>query len=177
VASRIAKVFMSLAFGLFGLLVALDNLLDYDTNFAFVQHVFSMDTTFSNGRLRERAVLDPVWWHGGYALIILGEAVTGLLFLIGAARMLQALRAPAALRFGRILVDPRRHGRLRCLVRGIHAGGRRVVPDVAVAAMERPDGRLPLLHAADGRADLHRPAGAGDRLIFWGRHRVLMCAC
>jgi predicted small integral membrane protein len=96
VASRIAKVFMSLAFGLFGLLVALDNLLDYDTNFAFVQHVFSMDTTFPNGRLHERAVLDPVWWHGGYALIILGEAVTGLLFLIGAARMLQALRAPAA---------------------------------------------------------------------------------
>jgi predicted small integral membrane protein len=92
-ASRIAKVFMSLAFGLFGLLVAVDNLLDYDTNFAFVRHVFSMDTT---GRLRDRALLDPAWWHGGYALIILGEAVTGVLFMVGTVRMLQALRAPAA---------------------------------------------------------------------------------
>lgn len=95
-ASRIAKVVMSLAFGLFGLLVAADNLLDYETNFAFVQHVFSMDTTFENGRLRGRAVLDPFWWHAGYALIILGEAAMGVLFLVGAAQLLRALRAPAA---------------------------------------------------------------------------------
>ena len=94
-ASRIAKVVMSLAFGLFGLLVAADNLLDYDTNFQFVRHVLSMDTTFPDGRLRGRAILAPAWWHAGYALIILGEAVTGLLFLAGTVRMLRALRAPA----------------------------------------------------------------------------------
>ena len=94
-ASRIAKVVLSLAFGLFGLLVAADNLLDYDTNFQFVRHVLSMDTTFPDGRLRGRAILDPAWWHAAYALIILGEAVTGLLFLAGTVRMLRALRAPA----------------------------------------------------------------------------------
>lgn len=33
---------------------------------------------------------------GGYALIILGEAVTGALFLIGAVQLLLKLRAPAA---------------------------------------------------------------------------------
>lgn len=95
-ASRIAKVFMSLVFGLFGLLVAADNILDYGTNFEFVRHVLSMDTTFENGALRGRAILDPFWWHAGYALIILGEAVMGVLFLIGAAQLLRVLRAPAA---------------------------------------------------------------------------------
>lgn len=95
-ASRIAKVFMSLVFGLFGLLVAADNLLDYETNFAFVRHVLSMDTTFESGALRGRALTDPFWWHAGYALIILGEAVMGLLFLIGTVQLLRALRAPAA---------------------------------------------------------------------------------
>lgn len=54
---------MSLAFGLFGLLVAMDNVLDYDTNFEFVRHVFSMDTTPGNGRFRTRALLDPFWWQ------------------------------------------------------------------------------------------------------------------
>lgn len=95
-ASRIAKVVMCLGFGLFGLLVAADNLIDYDTNFEFVRHVLSMDTTFESSRLRSRAVLDPFWWRAAYALIILGEAVMGVLFLVGAARLLGALRAPAA---------------------------------------------------------------------------------
>jgi len=87
---------MPLAFGLSGLLVAVDNLLDYDTNFEFVRHVFSLDTSFEKGRLRERAVLDPAWWRAGYAVIILGEAVMGVLFLIGGVQLLRALRAPAS---------------------------------------------------------------------------------
>ncbi|WP_424813142.1 DUF2165 family protein [Roseococcus sp. YIM B11640] len=93
---RLAKIFMSFAFAAFALLVAFDNVIDYETNFAFVRHVLSMDTTFEAGALRGRAILNPSWWHAGYALIIAGEALTGMLFLAGAIRMLAALRAPAA---------------------------------------------------------------------------------
>ncbi len=93
--TRLAKAGMAAALGAFGLLVALDNLVDYDTNFAFVRHVLSMDTVFPNGGLTWRAFRDPAWWRAAYALIIAGEALTGLLFLVGGVQLLRALRAPA----------------------------------------------------------------------------------
>jgi Predicted small integral membrane protein (DUF2165) len=51
--TRITKVVMVASLALFALLVTFDNLTDYDTNYAFVQHVLSMDTT------GERAALSP----------------------------------------------------------------------------------------------------------------------
>ena len=39
--TRFAKIVMSLALGLFCLLVAFDNVTDYTTNYLFVQHVMS----------------------------------------------------------------------------------------------------------------------------------------
>jgi predicted small integral membrane protein len=51
--------------GLFGLLVAVDNVIDYGTNYAFVQHVFSMDTTFPGNALMGRAITDPAVWRLG----------------------------------------------------------------------------------------------------------------
>lgn len=92
--SHLAKVGLSAALGLFALLVAADNVLDFDTNFAFIRHVLSMDTTFPGGRLRDRAIHGEAWWRAGYMLIIVGEAVTGVLFLIGSVRLFQKLRAP-----------------------------------------------------------------------------------
>jgi len=92
---RLTKVFFALAIGLFALLVAADNVIDYGTNYAFVQHVFSMDTIFPDSRLTWRAIRNPVLWQAGYWLIILGEALTALLFLAGAMRLLSAVRAPA----------------------------------------------------------------------------------
>jgi predicted small integral membrane protein len=44
--ARIAKATMVASLALFALLVTFDNLTDYDTNYAFVRHVLSMDTTF-----------------------------------------------------------------------------------------------------------------------------------
>ncbi len=94
--TRLAKVALSASIALFALLVAVDNVIDYDTNYAFVRHVFSMDTTFPDSTLRSRAVLDENVWRAGYALIIAGEALTGLLFLVGSLRLLLRVRAPAA---------------------------------------------------------------------------------
>jgi len=45
---RLIKAMVCLAVALFGLLVAADNVIDYSTNFEFVQHVLSMDTIPTN---------------------------------------------------------------------------------------------------------------------------------
>jgi Predicted small integral membrane protein (DUF2165) len=45
---RVAKIIMVAAIALFATLVSFSNLTDYWTNFAFVQHVLSMDTIFPN---------------------------------------------------------------------------------------------------------------------------------
>src|SRR5215203_3203570 len=58
------------AMGLLVSLVAFGNLTDYDTNFAFVQHVLLMDTTFPSSTIRYRAITNPALHHAAYALII-----------------------------------------------------------------------------------------------------------
>jgi predicted small integral membrane protein len=80
---------------LFALLVAVDNVIDYGTNYAFVQHVLSMDTV-SGTHLIGRAITDPAIWRLAYAAIIAGEALTGLCFLAGAIALFTRLRASPA---------------------------------------------------------------------------------
>ncbi len=98
--ARIAKIVMVGALALFALLVTFDNLTDYGTNFAFVRHVLSMDTTLPGNALLWRRVTAPALWHTGYALIILGEGLTGLGLAVAAFALLRQLRAAAA-RFNR----------------------------------------------------------------------------
>ncbi|MEM1112520.1 MAG: DUF2165 domain-containing protein [Pseudomonadota bacterium] len=74
---------------LFALLVAANNLLDYDSNFAFVQHVLSMDTTFDGNSLMWRAITAPWVHHLAYLLIIVAEFIVALLCGLGAWRMLR----------------------------------------------------------------------------------------
>jgi predicted small integral membrane protein len=92
--ARYAKIVMSLALAAFCLLVAFDNLTDYGTNYLFVQHVLSMDTTFPGNALMYRSITNPVIWKLVYALIIAAEGATGILFLAGAIRLIQVRNAP-----------------------------------------------------------------------------------
>lgn len=94
--SRLAKSAMVASLGAFGLLVAFNNLTDYGSNFAFVHHVLAMDTTFAGNHLLWRAIARPWVWHLAYVTIILGEALTGVLFVAAAVAMARALRADAA---------------------------------------------------------------------------------
>jgi len=94
--ARYAKIVMSLALAAFCLLVAFDNLTDYGTNYLFVQHVLSMDTTFPGNALMYRSITNPVAWQLAYALIIAAEGATGILFLAGAIRLIQQRHAPGA---------------------------------------------------------------------------------
>ena len=91
--ARYAKIAMSLALAAFCLLVAFDNITDYGTNYLFVQHVLSMDTTFPGNALLYRSITNPLLWKIAYALIIAAEGVTGVLFLAGAIRLFQVRNA------------------------------------------------------------------------------------
>lgn len=93
---RAAKTVMVAAIALFATLVAFGNLTDYGTNFAFVQHVLSMDTIFAGSTIGYRAIANPALHHAAYAVIIAAEAGTALLCWIGAYVLLRRIRAGAA---------------------------------------------------------------------------------
>jgi predicted small integral membrane protein len=93
---RLSKTAMTASLAAFAFIVAYDNIVDYGTNYEFVKHVLSMDTTFPGNRLTGRAVTSPALWNAAYAAIIAAEALTFLLLGIGAVAMFLALRAPAS---------------------------------------------------------------------------------
>lgn len=93
---RLTQSLFTAYIGAFGLLVAFGNVTDYGTNFAFVQHVMSMDTIFPDSGLRYRAITSPALHHAAYWVIILGEALTGVLCSVGALRLFRGLRSDVA---------------------------------------------------------------------------------
>jgi predicted small integral membrane protein len=91
--TRIAKVVMIASIAVFALLVAFDNLTDYETNYAFVRHVLSMDTTFPGNALLYRRITSPALWQAGYALIIAGEGSTGIALAVATISLARRLRS------------------------------------------------------------------------------------
>ncbi len=93
---RAAKIAMVAAIAAFATLVALGNITDYGTNFAFVQHVLSMDTLFARSTITYRAITSAALHHAAYAAIIAVEGATAVLCWIGVAAMLRRRRASAS---------------------------------------------------------------------------------
>ncbi|MFC0178518.1 DUF2165 family protein [Thorsellia kenyensis] len=79
---RYSKIIFCLCIALFAFMVAFGNITDYNSNFEFVKHVLSMDTTFEGNVLMYRSITNPTLWTVGYWGIIFGEALTSLLFFI-----------------------------------------------------------------------------------------------
>ncbi|MGA8649470.1 MAG: DUF2165 domain-containing protein [Xanthobacteraceae bacterium] len=92
---RLAKIVMVAALAAFAFLVTYDNLVDYGSNYEFVRHVLSMDTTFPGNALMDRAITNPRLWKASYTAIIAAEGLTCLLLTIGAVALLTRLRATA----------------------------------------------------------------------------------
>jgi predicted small integral membrane protein len=93
---RLSKTAMVAAIALFASLVAFGNITDYGTNWAFVQHVLSMDTVYPTTTIKYRAIESPALQTAGYVLIIAAESLTAILCWIGAARLLVASGDAAA---------------------------------------------------------------------------------
>jgi predicted small integral membrane protein len=92
---RLAKVAAVAALAAYALIVAYDNIVDYGTNYEFVRHVLSMDTTFPGNALMHRAISDETIWRWAYAVIIATEGLTAVLLVVGALALVGRLRAPA----------------------------------------------------------------------------------
>ncbi|HGM6603780.1 DUF2165 family protein [Serratia sp. BNK-10] len=92
---RLSKALLVCAIALFASLVAFGNITDYGSNFAFVRHVFMMDTIFPDATIGYRSIQTPWLHHAGYIFIIALESLTALLCWIGGLRLLGGLKLPA----------------------------------------------------------------------------------
>ncbi len=87
---RGAKIFLAACVGLLLLLVGVDNLLDYQTNFEAVRHIMSMDTVPLDA-FAWRAIASPPLHHLVYWFIIATEICAGALTLLGCLRLQRAI--------------------------------------------------------------------------------------
>ena len=91
----LSKLAMVAAVAALFTVVAFGNITDYGTNYAFVQHVMSMDTLFPTTTITYRAITDPALHRAAYALIIATECATAALCWFGALILLLRCRGPA----------------------------------------------------------------------------------
>jgi predicted small integral membrane protein len=94
--TRAAKLLLLSGIALYYLLVVFNNLTDFGSNYEFVRHVLSMDTTFAGNHGQWRALTSPAAHFAFYAGIIAWEIATTILLWWGAWRLLRALRLGAA---------------------------------------------------------------------------------
>ncbi|WP_166216087.1 DUF2165 family protein [Pseudomonas atagonensis] len=92
---RYSKVTLMTYFSFFGLLVMFSNFTDYSSNYEYVGHVLSMDTTQINDNIRYRAIESPMLHHRIYWLIITMEVIYTAFCLLGAFHLCRKLNASA----------------------------------------------------------------------------------
>jgi predicted small integral membrane protein len=93
--TRSAKLLLLAGIALYYTLVVFDNLTDFGSNYEFIQHVLSMDTTIPGNHGMWRAMPSPGMQLFFYWTIILWESVTMVLAWWGGVRLTRALRRPA----------------------------------------------------------------------------------
>ncbi len=93
---RHCKIVITALSALYLLVVAFNNVTDPNSNYQFVRHVLSMDTTFPGNALMYRAIHAPAIHKVFYAAIVGWEALCCLLIGAGALRLWKARGAPAA---------------------------------------------------------------------------------
>jgi predicted small integral membrane protein len=94
--TRTAKVLLLAGIALFYTLVILNNVTDFDSNYQFVRHTLTMDTTLPGNHGMGRAIHSPAIHLAFYLSIIAWEMATAILLWWGAVRLLGALRRPAS---------------------------------------------------------------------------------
>jgi predicted small integral membrane protein len=93
--TRSAKVLLLAGIALFYTLVVFNNITDFDSNYQFVRHVLSMDSTFPGNQGMWRALRSPLVHRAFYLAIIAWEAVTAVLLWWGVVKLARALRRTA----------------------------------------------------------------------------------
>lgn len=85
------KIFIVFMFATFAFFVFIGNLMDFDSNYEFVKHVLSMDTTFPGNKLMWRSINNPTIWLLAYWFLIILEGVIALFGYISVVKMIQAV--------------------------------------------------------------------------------------
>lgn len=93
---RFSKIILVASIGLLACLAAFNNVQDPQSNFLYIQHVLSMDTTFPDNQLRWRAITSPTLHWLAYGGLITTEGAIAALCLVGAYQLLRAVREPGA---------------------------------------------------------------------------------
>jgi predicted small integral membrane protein len=93
--TRTVKMLLLAAIGFYYALVVFNNVTDFDSNYQFVRHVLSMDSTFPGNRGMWRAVPSPTIHLAFYLGIITWEIVTTILLGWGVVRMARVRRSSA----------------------------------------------------------------------------------
>ena len=83
------KALLVASMALFFTLVAFTNVVDYNTNWLFVKHVLSMDTTFRSPHLIGRAISSGLLQRSVYVLIIFWEILVAILCWLGTYYLLR----------------------------------------------------------------------------------------
>lgn len=95
---QLTKAAIAFAVGFFCLLVGYDNIVDFNTNYQFVDAVLSMDQMepfFSGSKdIEARAIKNTDVHLVAYWIIIIGELITGSVCMIGALIMAASLNKP-----------------------------------------------------------------------------------
>lgn len=94
--TRMAKLLLLAGVALNYTLVVFNNLTDFNSNYQFVRHVLTMDTTFPGNHGMWRALPSPAFHMTFYISIIAWETATMVLLWWGSVCLLRALRLPAA---------------------------------------------------------------------------------
>jgi predicted small integral membrane protein len=90
---RSVKTLLVLGVAFFYSLVVFNNVTDYESNYFFVRHTLSMDTTFPGNHGMWRSVNSPVWVTTFYWSIIGWEMIIMALCWWGGFRMAQTVGA------------------------------------------------------------------------------------
>lgn len=93
---RWSQIALLAGLALFYSLVVFNNLTDFNSNFQFVRHVMSMDTTLPGNHGMGRAMTSRGWHLAFYLTLIVWEIMTTILLWIGAAQMARAASGTTA---------------------------------------------------------------------------------
>ena len=92
---RAVKVLLLTGIAFYYVLVVVNNLTDFNSNYEFIRHVLSMDSTFPGNHAMWRALPWPAMHLVFYWTIIVWEFTTGVLLSWGLIELVRALRGPA----------------------------------------------------------------------------------
>lgn len=92
--TRLSKVVLVWAVAFYTSLVVFNNLTDYHSNYTFVSHVLTMDTTFPENQAMWRTIDSPFINHAIYWLIIFTEASIAVLCWAGGFHLFSSIKDP-----------------------------------------------------------------------------------